>query len=364
MLKSFLGNVKSFYDAHERHLGIGLMVFGFGLDNLTFNRIDLLFDNLIIAWYLLVALTCIIVINMHGSGRFRRPLWQKISPWAPIPMQIVFGGLFSAFTVIYWRSSSIFTGWPFLAILVLLLVGNEFAKSRYAKFTFHVTVYYAALFFYAILIVPVIFRQMGASIFMVSGLVSLLVIGVVLLLLKKLTPDRWAKSKRPIILSIAGTFAVFNILYFTNIIPPVPLALKGIGVYHDLQTNIAVYDAKVEPPPWYQFYFDTSRVFHWYNNERVYVFSAVFAPTDLANQVFHRWSRYDTTAKQWITVNTLSYPMVGGRDGGYRGYSYKQYIAPGLWRVDVLTKRNQLIGRIKFTIVESPTVPAVKAVKL
>jgi len=364
MLKSFFSKAKAFYDTHERHFGIGLMLFGFLLDNLTFNRIDLLFDNLIIAWYLLSALACIIVINMHGSGRLRRPLWQKISPWAPIPMQIVFGGLFSAFTVIYWRSSSIFTGWPFLAILVLLLVSNEFAKSRYAKFAFHLTVFYTAIFFYAILIVPVILKRMGASVFLMSGVISLLFIGIVLLLLKKLTPDRWAKSKRYITLSIPGVFVVFNILYFTNIIPPVPLALKAIGVYHDLRSGNAAYDAKVEPPPWYQFYFDTSRTFYRYNNERVYVFSAVFAPTDLANQIFHRWSRYDENMKQWITVSTLSYPIVGGRGGGYRGYSYKQNIAPGLWRVDVLTKRNQLIGRIKFTIVESPTVPAVQAVKL
>ncbi|MEK7524713.1 MAG: DUF2914 domain-containing protein [Patescibacteria group bacterium] len=364
MIKHFWGKVKSFYDTHERHLGIGLMLFGFGVDNLTFNRIDLLLDNLIIAWYLLVALACIIVINLHGNGRLRHPLLQKISPWAPIPMQIVFGGLFSAFTVIYWRSSSILTRWPFLAILVLLLVGNEFAKSRYAKFTFHVTVFYTAVFFYAILIVPVMVKQMGPFIFVVSGLVSLLAIAFVLLLLKILTPDRWVKSKRHIAVSITGTFAAFNVLYFTNIIPPVPLALKTIGVYHDLQTKNTAYDANVEPPPWYQFYFDTSRTFHRYNNERVYVFSAVFAPTNLANLIYHRWSRYHETTKQWTTVNMLSYPIIGGRDGGYRGFSYKQNIGPGLWRVDVLTRRNQLVGRIKFAIVESPTVPVVKAVKL
>lgn len=364
MIKLLIAKIKYFYDEHERGIGIGFMIFGFGVDNLTLKRSDLFFDNLVIVCYLLVALACIIVINMNMDGRSLQPLLQKISHWAPLPMQMAFGGVFSAFTVLYSKSAAFFASWPFIIILFLLMVGNEFFKSRYAKFSFHLTVFYTALLSYTILIIPAVTRRMGAFIFFISGIASLLVTALVLLLLKKLAPDRLEKNKYYLAASITAVFAIFNILYFTNIIPPVPLSLKAIGIYHDLQRNNSGYDALVEPPAWYQFFYDTSRTFHRYNKERVYVFSSVFAPTDLASQVYHRWSKYDDITRKWVAQSTLSYPMVGGRDGGYRGYSYKQNIKPGRWRVDVVTKRNQLIGRITFTIKESSTQPSLKAAKL
>jgi len=364
MMKSLVEKAKHFYDAHERETGIAFMIFGFVVDNLTLKRSDLLFDNLVIVWYLLVALICITVINMNGSGRIRQPSLQKISYWTPVPMQIAFGGLFSAFTVLYSRSAAIFASWPFITILFLLMVGNEFAKSRYAKFTFQLTVFYTALLSYSILLMPVITKRMGDFIFIISGIASLLIIILVILLLKKLALDRILKSQRPIVVSIALVFATFNILYFTNIIPPVPLSLRAIGAYHDLQSKNYAYDAFVEPPAWYQFYNETSQTFHRYNNERIYIFSSVFAPTNLANQVYHRWLKYNETSKKWVEQNLFSYPMVGGRDGGFRGFSYKQNIEPGLWRVDVVTKRKQLIGRFTFTVEESLAEPEVKAVKL
>jgi len=363
-MKSFAKKLNNFYEINERRFGIAFMLFGFCVDSLTLKRIDLLFENLVIAWYLFIALACIVVINLNESGRVRHPILQKISHWAPVPMQVAFGGLFSGFIVLYSRSSAIIANWPFVTILILLMVGNEFAKSRYAKFTFHLAIFYTALLSYSILLVPVIAKRMGAFIFFISGIASLFIIILVVILLKKLTPERLDKSKFSLAASIIGIFAIFHILYFTNIIPPVPLSLKAIGVYHDLQSNGITYDAHVEPAPWYQFYNETSRTFHRYKNERVYIYSAIFAPTNLADKIYHRWSRYDDISKKWVVQNTASYPMVGGRDGGFRGFSYKQIIEPGLWRVDVVTKRNQLIGRITFTIEDSQTEPVVQAVKL
>jgi hypothetical protein len=42
---------------------------------------------------------------------------------------------------------------------------------------------------------------------------------------------------------------------------------------------------------------------------------------------------------------------VGGRDGGFRGYSFKKNIQPGTWRVDVETAEGLLLGRIGFEVV-------------
>ena len=41
---------------------------------------------------------------------------------------------------------------------------------------------------------------------------------------------------------------------------------------------------------------------------------------------------------------------IGGRDGGYRGYSIKNDVTAGKWRVNVKTGDGKLIGRVGFTV--------------
>jgi len=56
-------------------------------------------------------------------------------------------------------------------------------------------------------------------------------------------------------------------------------------------------------------------------------------------------------------LDTVRFDIVGGRDGGYRGYSFKKNLKPGDWRVDVITETDQLLGRKKFTLIEGDTPP-------
>jgi hypothetical protein len=42
----------------------------------------------------------------------------------------------------------------------------------------------------------------------------------------------------------------------------------------------------------------------------------------------------------------------GGREGGYRAYSFKQRLDPGEWRVDVESADGRIIGRVSVTVVE------------
>ena len=359
-----LHKAKDIYEKYERRIGIALMALGFTVDNLTLNRIDLLLDNLILFTYLMIAITSIITINAYASGRLQYTFMHTMHPWLTLPLQYAFGGLFSGFFIFYSRSASFIASWPFLLMLAALLVGNELARTKYARCTFQITTFYTALFSFSIFYIPVLTKRIGADIFLLSGIVSLLCISAILLLLRKLSPERFQKSQKSIIISIATVFSVFNVMYYTNIIPPIPLSLKAIGVYHSIERSNSRYSAYAEAPQWYQFYNDTGRVFHRYGNEPIFVFSSVFAPTDLKTPIFHRWSLYDEKSQRWIEKDRLSFSIVGGRDGGYRGYSYKQNIQPGRWRVDVVTKRNQLIGRITFTVTAVELPPQTKPVAL
>jgi len=49
--------------------------------------------------------------------------------------------------------------------------------------------------------------------------------------------------------------------------------------------------------------------------------------------------------------------VVGGRDNGYRGYTFKRHVQPGRWRVEVRTETGRLLGRIPFELVPAERPP-------
>ncbi|HEX4922592.1 MAG TPA: DUF2914 domain-containing protein, partial [Bdellovibrionales bacterium] len=47
----------------------------------------------------------------------------------------------------------------------------------------------------------------------------------------------------------------------------------------------------------------------------------------------------------------------GGREEGFRGFTFKQNYQPGDWRVKIETTDGREIGRITFEVVAADTVP-------
>ncbi len=109
------------------------------------------------------------------------------------------------------------------------------------------------------------------------------------------------------------------------------------------------YDVEFEPGSGTTL-FNRYQTLHLQEGRRVVVYSAVFAPTALNTNIVHHWQHYDEAKEKWVTVTHATFPIVGGRDGGYRGYSWKLNVESGYWRVNVETPNGQLLGRIKFKI--------------
>ena len=82
----------------------------------------------------------------------------------------------------------------------------------------------------------------------------------------------------------------------------------------------------------------------------VFVFSSVFSPADLDTEIVHHWQYFDQRTNRWKSAGYIAFPIVGGRDDGFRGYTQKDNLFEGAWRVDVETKRGQLIGRETFRV--------------
>lgn len=345
------------FQRHERRLSTVAFLFGFVFDNLTLTRIDLLRDNLILFAHLTIVAFSIIVINLFDGEVLRGRFWERGRYWLPILMQFSFGGLFSGFFVFYARSSSFAASWLFLLFLVGLLVGNEFFRNRYLRMNFQISMFYAAIFAYMIFFVPVVVGRMGGWVFLLSGLVSLLLISLLLYALRRFIPHRIEAARNLLAVSIGGIFLLMNLLYFFNVIPPIPLSLKKVDVYHFLTPAVGGgYEAKYEDEPWHAFLQRYKRV-HLRGGSSLYVYSAIFAPTRLSISVVHHWQYFDEVKDEWVTSSKIGFPISGGRDGGYRGYTKKSNPKPGWWRVSVETERGQSLGRIKFKVEETENLP-------
>jgi hypothetical protein len=357
------------WQKYEHHLGVGALAVGFTFDVFLAKSPESVVDNILLVSYLFIAASIIIILNIRK--RLRPSTSSGQASAEPLVLllilQFCFGGLSSNMLVLYGKSGTLAGDAFFVALLAAMVLGNEYLRSRYAQMRFNIAIYYFLLLTYCIIAAPTwIFHSIGPGTFFLSGLVSLGVMSAFLFVLftAVLRGNRIFQLKQ-IALLVATIFIIFNGLYFFDIIPPVPLSLKEIGVYHSvLKSSSGDYLVIYEKSPWYVFWRDTSATFHYQPGESAYCFSSVYAPTDLSTPIYHVWEYYDPSQKNWIQEGKISYDISGGRKTGYRGYSATAALVPGAWRCDVETSSGALIGRISFTAVEGSTTPAVTTTTL
>lgn len=323
---------------------------GFLWDSLTLNRIDRLSDNAILFLYLLLAGVSIIVLNLSAGGVLRHPRLLKYRDWFPLSAQFFLGGLYSSYVVFYFQSASFSRTAIFLLILGILLVANEFLEKKLSNVYLQSALYFFASFSFFIFFVPVILKAMNIWTFLLSGLLSVaLVLGMIFLLHRKYLLLSQLQFYRSIGV-VVFLYLLFNFFYLQNWIPPVPLSLKDGGIYHHVQRIQDRYLLKMAKPTWYQFWKSDDDPFLYTPGDTVFCFTSVFAPTRLRKKIYHRWQWKNPKTGNWATTDRLGFEVSGGRESGYRGFTYKRNVSPGDWRVEVVTEEDLLLGIISFEI--------------
>jgi hypothetical protein len=337
---------------YERPLSAASMVAGFIFDNYYFERVDHPATQIVLAVYLLLAIGSIVLIHFVESDAEPPSLLVKAHPLLVVATQFALGGLWSAFLIFYGRSALTVTSWPFLVVLAGMLIGNEAFRQYHSRLAFTCTLLFLALFSYTIFMVPVFTGTMGRSTFLLSGALAVIAFVFVLFMLRTVGLPRLRQAWRGITLGVAGVLVVINAFYFTNILPPLPLALSQAGVFHSVVKDGDTYRAVAEPLQGLMWsgLAGGGPVMRVQTGGSLSVYSAVFAPIQLKTNIVHVWRRYDEAARAWRTESTVRFPIVGGRDGGYRAYSRKSQPASGRWRVDIETPEGLLIGRVAFSV--------------
>ena len=347
---SFVEKTRSWYGRFERPISSFSLIFGFVFDALTLKRVDTLWENIWILGHLIIVAIFIALIHIKESeiGDEENP--DKAHFWYVNILQFFFGGLLSSYLVFYFRSGDIFVIWPFILLLVLAFIANESLKRHYIRFSFQISLFFLSIYLFLIFLLPVIIHQISAEIFLLSGFLSLVFIFFFISVLFYFIKDRFTESKKLISFLILGIFILINFLYFTNLIPPIPLSLKDGGIYHSVQKNQnGNYDITYEDHGW-RGYFDLYPNFKKTSSSTVYAYSAIFSPQNLNLTILHEWQHYDEVQKKWVTEFTINLGVTGGRDGGFRTYSARSNLSSGKWRLNIKTKNGLIVGRLRFSV--------------
>ena len=340
---------------YERYISPITLIAGFTLDAIIFRQVDLWFSNILLFSYLAIASACILLLNTIIAGTLRGRFWTALAPFLPAVLQFAFGGLFSGYVILYSQSAALAVSWIFIAILAILLIGNERFRIRYKLFSFQMGLLFFGVFSFLTFSLPVVLGRIGTPIFLMGGILSLAAMAFIFRLNARFVPAV-INERRKVAQVVGSIFLLFNVLYFSNAIPPLPRSLKEAVVYHNVVKQADEYVLTKEPVPWYQSYLRYNTVYHKTTGETVFIYSAVFAPTKFSTTILHEWEFYDEEAQSWVKTGTFGFPITGGRDGGYRGFSLRENVTAGKWRVNVKTGSGLIIGRITFTVedVSSP----------
>lgn len=351
---------------YERRLGAVLFAFGFITDFFTFGLLPIALVNYFFIAYLVLAAVCTLGAHYFaGMGQVEKEAWWRrtLSVICPLGAQYAFGGLLSGLVVFYAAHSFVAASWPFILLLGIVYFGNEYFRMYKHYLVFQTTVFFFTLYAYSIFGLPLFVHQIGMWVFLGSTFVAILLFVLFLWLLHFVNKKRFKEEFKTIRITSGTIVAVVGISYFIGLIPPIPLALADSGVYHSIVKSESGYRVTAEEAvPWWRIGAPTV---HHVPGQYVYVYSAVVAPIRFGTNIAHRWERKasgsltrgNVPGKGWITDSRVTFPISGGREGGYRGYSMRSNLEEGEWRVSVETENGQVIGRTRFDIEKVISLP-------
>lgn len=350
--------MRSWYQRFERPISSLSLIGGFVFDALTLTRVDLFWENFWVCAHLIIVAVSIVLINATEGGEVEVADPGKLHFWLVNVMQFFFGGLLSTYLVFYFRSGTIGVSWPFFAILAIAFIANERLKHHYARLAFQISILYLSVYLFCIYIVPVLVHAIGPRVFLVSGAVSLVVIGLFLLVLHAVAKEKFASAGgRRVFFWIGGIFALMNIFYFLNVLPPIPLSVKDAGLYEVFTVEApGSYTAQYEDQGPFGF-LEPSETIRLTPGAPLYAYSAVFSPASFALTIVHEWQYYDASSGRWVTRGKIPLTVTGGADGGYRTFSEETGLTPGAWRINIETAQGQVIGRVDFTVITVTSTP-------
>ena len=262
-------------------------------------------------------------------------------------LSFLLGTLLNVYTVFFFKSSSLLVSFAFLLVMIGLLLLNEFGPFRRMGLAFKFALFSVCALSFCATVVPLAFGSLGVGVFLVSmaaGCVPILILGAAI---RRWSPERYPAARQQMLVPFGLMLILFLGAYLLRLIPPVPLSLPFIGVYHAVERTRDGYRLSHERPAW-AFWRNGDQKFRAQPGDRVHVFFRVFSPTRFSDEVSMRW--FQRGERGWTLQDTIAIRIVGGRAEGFRGYGFKSKYGPGEWKVQIETTDGREIGRVYFDV--------------
>jgi len=346
--------VKKAYKRYERVVPAASFLAGVLYDTLTVSRISETSALLQLGFYLVFVATLIAVeIREEHRPIPVKGALAKIWKYREEAAHFCLGSMLSGFTILYFKSSSLLGSLAFLLLVAGLLVANELSALRRQGLAIRTLLYAVCLTSYLFCVMPLVFGHVGiapfvAALFLSGGIFAAFLAGPVRLLL----PGQAVPVARRLAPPYAAVLAAFLIFYFARAIPPVPLSLTHIGIYHDVQRTKSGYLLTSYTPKW-KFWQTGDQSFRERPGDRLYCFFSVFSPGGFKESLQVRWLRKDAQGG-WHGSDAVPVNVQGGRALGYRGFAFKANFGAGDWQVRIETSDAREIGRIYVTVQPDP----------
>jgi hypothetical protein len=200
---------------------------------------------------------------------------------------------------------------------------------------------------YLACVTPVWWGRLGYLPFLTSVATSGVIFGLILLGIGRTGADRVFLLRR-LALPYGATLFAFVAFYALHLIPPVPLALTKVGIYHSVKRDHGGYRVTWTRPKW-KFWQHGDQTFTARPGDKIFVFFSIFSPEGFHDSVRVRWL-YKDDKKGWTSSDALPVGISGGREEGWRGFANKSNFQPGDWQVRIETSDEREIGRIGVDI--------------
>ena len=347
---------RAFIRKHKKSAPVIFFILGFTWDSLTLGSVDRLYDQIIISLYLVSLSGSLYLFNLAGDDTWKGTFLERFEDYFPLAIQFFIGGLCSAYVIFFSRSVSFTKTVSFFIILVILLFANELLKKRISNKYLQFGTYFFVNFTFFTFFIPVIVNTMNTFVFIISGGISLSsTLFLATFIYSKSPSTRKELNRTKLINLILIIYASINIFYFFNLIPPVPLAMEEGIVAHNIDKRNGSYEVTYQESGIFSAF---DRETKYKPGDSLFIFTSIFAPADLKKKINHHWQWKNPGTEKWETSDKIEFEITGGRDGGYRGYTYKTNLLEGKWKVDVTTSNDLILGRINFNVMfDSTSIP-------
>ena len=213
------------------------------------------------------------------------------------------------------------------------------APRRWLYFCFHGLTLFAVL----LTALPILFQLPTAKSYLWS-----LGIALAITLPSVVREMRWRWWQRILAVLMLGLTTAVSAYVLRPWVPPATLWLTEVAITDHIDSDRRTPEniLKVITPAQLQ--------------QGLYAYTAIHAPRGLNERIYHEWQ---LNGRQ---IDKVALDINGGREAGYRAWSHKVNFPEqslGRWQIRVVTEAEQVIGILRFRVVESaieaePAVPS------